>query len=56
MEEKMKKAEKAIFATKILKAGRITIPEDVRSKLAVKDGDWIVVIVKKLEDIADPGE
>jgi len=44
------KPKKAVFAAKLLKSGRITIPEDAREKLGLKEGDWIKVWVERLEE------
>ncbi len=39
----------AMFGARIDKYGRITIPERVRLKQKINDGDWLVVVCKKMK-------
>lgn len=38
-----------IFGARIDKYGRITVPEDVRLKQKISEGDWLVVVCKKMK-------
>ncbi|MCZ7406363.1 MAG: hypothetical protein O8C67_15740 [Candidatus Methanoperedens sp.] len=42
--------EKSTFAVRVLKDGRITIPEDQREKLKINVGDWVKLVMEKLEE------
>lgn len=44
------KSKKAIFAVKVLRDGRVTIPEDQRKKLGIEVGDWIKLVMEKMEE------
>ncbi len=38
-----------MFGARIDKYGRITVPEDVRLKQKISDGDWLIVVCKKMK-------
>jgi hypothetical protein len=44
------KSKKAVFAVKVLRDGRVTIPEDQRKKLGIEVGDWIKLVMEKMEE------
>ena len=37
------------FVAKVIKFGRVTIPQEIRELLSIDEGDYVVVNVEKVE-------
>jgi hypothetical protein len=48
--DQLMQGKRAVFAVKVLRDGRITIPEDQRKKLKIETGDWVKIVMEKLEE------
>jgi AbrB family looped-hinge helix DNA binding protein len=46
----VEKTIRAVFAVKVLRDGRVTIPDDQRKKLGIREGDWVKLIMEKMEE------
>ncbi len=50
MDQESTPTKRAVFAARLPASNKITIPEDVREKLKLKEGEWIRVVVERLEE------